>query len=77
MKSFLENRCRSARIAQSKLSKETLDLIADRVELVKNGKRDTAEYRRKTKIINKEMKNDLRQYNVKMASRWRSQKTET
>ena len=52
---------------ESKLSKETLDLIANRVQLIKSGKRDSIEYRNLTKIINKAMRSDLREYNVKLA----------
>ena len=50
---------------QSKLSKETLDLISSRVE--KNGKRDSVEYRNLAKIINKAMRSDLRKFKVQLA----------
>lgn len=58
---FLESRCKSERCKESKLSAETLKLIADRVKLIKDGKRDSSEYREITKVINKQMKKDLRQ----------------
>ena len=64
IKGFIESKYKSIHLKESKLSKETLDLIASRVELIKNGKRDSAEYRNPTKIINKAMKSDLRKYNV-------------
>ena len=67
IKGFIESKCKSIHLKESKLSKETLDLIASRVELIKNGKRDSAEYRNLTKIINKAMKSDLRKYNVQLA----------
>src|ERR1700704_4118103 len=37
---FMESKCKTVQIKQSKLSRETLDLIASRVELIKYGKRD-------------------------------------
>ena len=67
IKGFIESKYKSIHLKESKLSKETLDLIASRVELIKNGKRDSAEYRNLTKIINKAMKSDLRKYNVQLA----------
>lgn len=66
--SFLDKRCKSDGHKESKLSAETLTLIADRVKLIKNGKRDSSEYREMTKVINKQMKKDLRKYNVKVAT---------
>jgi len=68
VKGFLEIRCKGTRVAESKLSKATLDLIADRLEMIKSDKRDTAEFRDISKAINKKMKNDLRQFNVRMAA---------
>src|SRR6201996_5812371 len=50
-----------------KLSEETLDLTAGRLKLIKDGKRDSIEYRNITKIINKKMRSDLRKYNVQLA----------
>lgn len=67
MKGFLETRCKSVPSKESKLSNETLDLISDRVKLIKEGKRDTTEYRDITKTINKKMKKDLRDYNAQLA----------
>jgi len=64
---FMASKCKSVNVKQSKLSNETLDLIASRVELIKNGKRDSIEYRNLTKIINKAMRSDLRKYNVQLA----------
>src|ERR1700704_2595585 len=63
----MESKCKSVQMKESKLSKETLDLIAGRVELIKDGKRDSVEYRNLTKIINKAMRSDLRKYNVQFA----------
>lgn len=34
---FLESKCKSIHLKESKLSQETLDLISNRVELIKNG----------------------------------------
>ena len=67
IKGFIESKYKSIHLKESKLSKKTLVLIASRVELIKNGKRDSAEYRNLTKIINKAMKSDLRKYNVQLA----------
>src|ERR1700704_1830546 len=64
---FMESKCKSVQMKESKISKETLDLIAGRVELIKDGKRDSVEYRNLTKIINKAMRSDLRKYNVQLA----------
>src|ERR1700704_6088019 len=63
----MESKCKSVQMKESKLSKETLDLIAGRVELIKDGKRDSVEYRNLTKINNKAMRSDLRKYNVQLA----------
>jgi len=68
VKDFLESKCQSTRMTESKLSRETLKLIADRLEMVKCNKRDTVEFRQVTKTINKNMKVDLRNYNVKLAT---------
>ena len=64
IKDFMEAKCKSSRVNESKLSEETLDLIADRLKLIKDGKRDSIDI---TKIINKKMKSDLREYNVQLA----------
>ena len=64
---FMEDRCKTVQVKESKLSKETLDLIAKRVQLIKDGKRDSLEYRNITKTINKAIRSDLRNYNVKLA----------
>ena len=64
---FMESKCKSVQTKESKLSRETLALIANRVELIKEGKRDSVEYRDLTKIINKAMRSDLRKYNVQLA----------
>lgn len=47
---------------ESKLSKETLDLIESRVD--KNGKRESNKYQNMKKTINKAMKTDVRKHNV-------------
>jgi hypothetical protein len=65
--SFMGSKCKSVQTKESKLSRETLDLIARRVELIKDGKRDSVEYRNLTKSINKAMRSDLRKYNVQLA----------
>ena len=67
IKSYMETKCKSIHLNESKLSQETLDLIANRVELIKNGKRDSVEYRNLSKTINKAMRSDLRKYNVRLA----------
>ena len=64
---FMEAKCKTIHLNESKLSKETLNLIASRVELIKNGNRDSIEYRELTKNINKGMRSDLRKHNVKLA----------
>ena len=64
IKDFMESKCKSSRVNESKLSDETLDLIADRLKLIKDGKRDSIDI---TKIINKKMKSNLRKYNVQLA----------
>lgn len=64
---FIESKCKSVQTKESKLSRETLDLIESRVKLIKDGKRDSVEYRNLTKIINKAMRSDLRKYNVRLA----------
>ncbi|XP_037028796.1 uncharacterized protein LOC119069032 [Bradysia coprophila] len=64
---FMESKCKSVQMKESKLSRETLDLIACRVQLIKDGKRDSIEYQDLTKIINKAVKSDLRKYNVQLA----------
>ena len=63
----METKRKSARVNESKLSNETLTLIADRVKLLKDGKRDTTEYKAITKTINKKMRSDLRKYSVQLA----------
>ena len=67
IKDFMESKCKASRVNESKLSEETLDLIAGRLKLIKDGKRDSIEYRNITKIINKKMRSDLRKYNVQLA----------
>ena len=70
IKDFMESKCKASRVNESKLSKETLDLIADladRLKLITDGKSDSIEYRNITKIINKKMRSDLRKYNVQLA----------
>ncbi len=67
IRGFMESKCKSVRTKESKLCEETLDLIANRVQLIKDGKRDSMEYREITKLINKKMRSDLRQYNVQLA----------
>ena len=56
IKGYMQTKCKSIHLNESKLSKETLDMIASRVELIKNGKRDSEEYRNLTKTINKTMR---------------------
>src|ERR1700744_526935 len=63
----MESKCKASRVNESKLSEETLELIADRLKLIKDGKRDSIEYRNIIKIINKKMRSDLRKYNVQLA----------
>lgn len=64
---FMESKCKTVHVKESKLSKETLDLIENRVRLIKNGERDSVDYRNITKVINKAIRSDLRKYNVKLA----------
>lgn len=64
---FMKSKCKSVQGKESKLSRETLDLIATRAELVKNGGRDSVEYRNLSKSINKARRSDERKYNVQLA----------
>ncbi|KAJ6637420.1 hypothetical protein Bhyg_10150 [Pseudolycoriella hygida] len=65
---YLQTECRSTPEKQSKFSDKTIDLIAKRREMLNDGKRDTDEYRQINKTINKEMKADLRRFNVLLAT---------
>jgi endonuclease/exonuclease/phosphatase family metal-dependent hydrolase len=68
MKEFLDTKCKSFPVNESKLSTETLILIGSRRKMIEDGKRDTPEHRNITKSINKSMRADLRNYNVRLAT---------
>lgn len=68
IKHFLDTNCKSIPVNESKLSTETLILKGNRRKMIEDGKRDTLEYKTITKFLNKNMRTDLRNYNVRQAA---------
>lgn len=66
IKNHLETNCRNPVQKTSKISEHTNILIEERRQMLKEGKRDTIDFRVLNRSTNKEIRNDIRAFNARL-----------